>query len=230
MFLYKFLERQFLESFFKTGSLRIGTIYDFKDTISHTAARADSSEGKHELVRRISSPLKIDKNTQEPIVSEIFRFEGEGYSTIQDMSLLSSRDSGDGFIFCTSRFYSTDIFKRWHKDCAKNDACYAILDSKGFIFEVTNAIRDSICQVINNDIVYTSDPIPYDSPEAQLNPAVTKSAEKYLWQNENRTIWVPKLPPLIVRPFIVNAPKARKYCIPLSYIENGDIKYYSVNQ
>ena len=226
MFLYKFLERRFLNSFFETGSLRIGTIYDFKDTVSHTSARADSSEGRHDLVRSISSPLKIDKDTEEPIVSEIFRFEGEGYGTIQGMSLVSSRDSGDGFIFCTSKHYSTDIFRKWHKDCVKNDACYAIVDTKGFISEVSNVINDSISQFINRDIVYTLDPIPYNSAEARLNPAITKNAEKYSWQHENRTIWVPKLPPLILRPFIVNVPEACRYCIPLSYIENGDIKYY----
>ncbi|HBS5683392.1 hypothetical protein [Klebsiella pneumoniae] len=226
MFLFKFLESQYLDSFFKTGSLRVGTIYNFHDTVTHTAARADTEEGKQKIIRHVLSPLKITQDSEEPIVSDFFRVRGDGTLTIDGISFIMPRTSDDAFIFCTSRVYSHSIFMKWHADSIKNNACYAIINPRNFFLEITKVIANSASEIINKNIVYTTDPILYDSEDASLHPSITKEKEKYSWQHENRSIWVPKLPPTKIHPFVVSVPNARQYCIPLSYIENGKIKYY----
>ncbi|WP_431622474.1 hypothetical protein [Enterobacter hormaechei] len=225
MYLFKFIESQYLDAFFTNGSLRIGTIYDFKDTIEHTSARGDLNEGKHTIFRAVTHELKLSSTENEPIINEFLKLE-DSWGTIQNSIFVTERRSEDSFIFCTSRNYSHTIFNEWYVDSDKNNACYAIINPRKFFKEITLRIQDSVTEYINQDVVYTLDPIPYNSKEAKLSPAITKEIKKYSWQTENRTIWRPKLSPVKLIPFVVNVPEAIKYCMPLSYIEKGKIKYY----
>ncbi|WP_131643163.1 hypothetical protein [Enterobacter hormaechei] len=224
--LFKFLEKQYLSAFFSCGSIRIGTIYDFKDTVAHTSARSDISEGKHQIFRGFTSRDEFTNIDNEPIINDIFKISGEGAVSFENVSFNATRDSGDGFIFCTSRYYSKKTFLKWHEDCFKNDACYAIINPGAFFDAITDKIRNSVYECLNANIVYTTDPIPYDSPEANLNPALTKEINKYSWQCENRSIWSPRLPPLRLRPFNIEVPEAIQFCEPLSYIQDGKIVKY----
>ena len=224
--LYKFLEEQYLNAFFSRGSLRIGTIYDFKDTVAHTSARAHSGEGWHQLSRSFTSPVEFTNIENEPIINEFFEISGGTVISFENMSFTTTRDSGDGFIFCTSRYYSKELFLKWHIDSSNNDACYAIMNPGTFFDAITNKIRNSVCHFFNANIVYTTDPILYDSPDAKQSPAITKEMNKYSWQCENRSVWSPRLPPFRVRPFIIEVPEAIQYCKPLSYIKDGSIIEY----
>ncbi|HDV8245843.1 hypothetical protein [Enterobacter hormaechei] len=226
--LYKFIAEKYLVDFFSRGTIRIGTIYDFTDTVAHTSARSDISEGKHEILREITSRVEFSNIENEPIINECIKIKlSEDSKLILENTRLSScRESGNGFIFCTSRRYSKETFEKWHYDSHDNDACYAIINPEAFFNAITKRIHNSIYQYINADVVYTPDPIPFDSIHASLNPAITKEINKYSWQCENRSIWAPKMPPSILKPFIIDVPEAIQYCKPLSYIRNGSIFNY----
>ncbi len=117
MSLFKFIEREFLDSFFATGCLRLGTIYDFKDIIEHGMSRGDQSEGEHHLIRRINGTVKLAKDKYEPVISELFRFEGEGEASISNLSIVVPRKCPDGFIFApatgtTRSFLKTGSVKK----------------------------------------------------------------------------------------------------------------------
>lgn len=223
MYLYKFVEHQYLTSFFESGSLRIGTIFDFKDIISHSEARADKDEGKHRLMRSISSAIGIDSNSHEPIIEELFRVKEGTSAILKDFSIVVERHSPDGFVFCTSYTYSEELFRRWYEDCEKNDACYLINDPEGFFKEIDKVIKNKTLGGINSNVVYTPDPIPYNSAYARVPPAFTKEVEKYSWQKENRTVWGSMQQFGELRPFVVDVPEARRFCTPLFYIKNGQI-------
>ncbi|MFS2264825.1 hypothetical protein [Vibrio vulnificus] len=224
--LYKFINKQFMDGFFERGSLRLGTILDFNDIVTHGTARGDTGEGQHGIVRHIEGELKVQGGKQEPIVDEFFKIEGSGELTLVDLSLQTSRRCGNGFLFCTSNEYTDDLFRRWNLE-EQTDACYQIFNPHGFYHEVKKVIKNSVSAYGFRDVIYTPDPIPYNSPHAEENPAFTKETSKYSWQKENRCVWQPLFPPIIVKPWIIEVPEARKYCRPFKVWDRGSIKNFS---
>ncbi|EHH1028503.1 hypothetical protein BT047_RS21925 [Vibrio parahaemolyticus] len=227
MSLYKFVERQFLDSFFTSGCLRLGTLYDFKDTVEHGESRGDKSEGEHQLIRSIDGTVTLTKDKHEPIVSEVFKMVGEGESYISNLSIVVPRRSPDGFVFCTSKLYTEELFWKWNSENGV-DACYEITNPRRFIEEITKAISNSAFFFGNANVTYTDDPIPYDSPQANVHPAFTKETNGYRWQEENRSIWGARGPCGQLMPWIIFAPEARQYCRPFSVIDKADIRYINV--
>ncbi|MGF1689064.1 hypothetical protein L4C36_20675 [Photobacterium japonica] len=223
--IYKFVAKQFMDDFFERGCLRLGTILDFNDIVTHGTARGDTGEGQHGVIRQIEGELKVQGGKPEPIVDEIFKIEGDGQFTLADISLQVSRRCGNGFLFCTSNEYTDSLFRRWNLE-EKTDACYQIYNPHGFFQEITKVIINSVSEYGFRDVVYTPDPIPYDSPHVTESPAFTKEENKYSWQKENRCVWQPLLPPTIVKPWIIEVPDARKYCRPFKILEHGSIKNY----
>ncbi|MEL4871749.1 hypothetical protein AAEU41_23365, partial [Pantoea agglomerans] len=59
MSIYKFLPKKYLNEFFKTGSLRLGTVYDFNDTVKHGTAVGDTREGRHGIYRNEPGTIHV---------------------------------------------------------------------------------------------------------------------------------------------------------------------------
>ncbi|WP_345984406.1 hypothetical protein WCX49_07130 [Sulfurimonas sp. HSL-1656] len=220
--LYKFIEREFLEAFFRTGSLRLGTIYDFKDIVEHGVSRGDEAEGEHHLIRGIDGTVSISKDKYEPIISEIFRVEGEGKISLCNLSVVVPRRCQDGFIFCTSSIYNEQLFRKWNKE-NDLDACYEIINQIGFISAINKAIKDSATFFACSNVTYTEKQIDYQTPEANLHPAFTKVKDDYSWQHEHRIVWGARGPSGPLNPWIVYVPEAIQYCRPFAFLENGVI-------
>lgn len=229
MVLYKFIEKKFLDAFFKTGCLRLGTIYDFKDTAEHGAARGDSEEGIHYLTREFEGNVSISKETYEPIISEMIRMEEYGQASIVGPAkFVVPRLSGDGFVFCTSQLYNETLFEQWHQENREIDSCYKIKNSVGFFHEINLAVANSAKFIQNSNIFYIDNKIDYKSKFAKINPAFTKVKEKYDWQYENRSLWGVKGPCGRLKPWIIFAPDAIKYCRPFASMSNGVTTYTNV--
>ncbi|EJT1895945.1 hypothetical protein NV115_003012 [Vibrio alginolyticus] len=224
--LYKFVENQFMESFFNSGNLRLGTILDFNDVVKHGTARGDSKEGQHIVFRSVRE-VKLKEGKQEPLVSELFHVTGDREIIMENFSVAAQRRCNNGFLFCTSNEYTDSLFRRWNSE-VKADACYQILNPRGFYYEISKVIRNSISEYRCKNVVYTKDPIPYDSPHAQENPAFTKEESEFSWQKENRCVWNPLLPPIKLKPWIIEVPEARKYCRPFKLWNSGSIKDHPV--
>lgn len=224
MALYKFIEKEFLESFFSSGCLRLGTIHDFRDVVEHGVSRGDEKEGEHNLIRAVDGTVAITKDKHEPIISEVFKMEGEGESYISNMSIIVPRRCPNGFIFCTSYIYSENLFSSWNRNEGL-DACYEISDVNGFVRAVSSAICNSAYFYTCSNVSYTDDPIDFQSGHARLNPALTKAKDKYSWQYENRCVWGARGPCGPLKPWIIYVPQAIKFCRPLAYIDDGQIIY-----
>lgn len=224
MAFYKFIEAEYLDSFFTTGCLRLGTLHNFKDTVEHGLSRGDKFEGEHQLKRINNGELKLTKDKDEPIISEMFKIGGEGEATIIGGTFIVSRKSPDGFVFCSSHYYNEELFYRWHQE-EKLDSCYEIINPHGFFMAITNAIKNSAYFFENKNVIYIDDSIDYQSSDANAHPAFTKNKSLYDWQKENRTIWGAKMPCGTLNPWIIHVPEAIKYCRPFAKIENNHIIY-----
>tara|TARA_R110002095_G_scaffold184083_2_gene161293 strand:+ start:3922 stop:4605 length:684 start_codon:yes stop_codon:yes gene_type:complete len=225
--LYKFIEKEFLEGFFNNGTLRLGTIYDFKDIVEHGVSRGDHSEGEHRLIRGIDDILRITKDKHEPILSEVFKVEGEGEILLSYLNITVPRRCEDGFLFCTSSIYTEQLYRRWHKENGV-DACYEIINPQGFIMAISRAISNSAYFYENSNVTYTEENIDYQSPHANIHPAFTKVKNDYDWQVENRSVWGVRGPCGPLRPWVISVPEAIQFCRPFAGLENGKITYTGV--
>ncbi|HBX8162638.1 TPA: hypothetical protein MIH43_25730 [Klebsiella pneumoniae] len=224
--LYKFLEEQHLESFFDKGCLRLGTIYDFKDILTHSLGRGDSKEGRRQINRDVTENLYLNSSSNENVISDSLEVTGNGSVNITNSTFYVIRNSPNAFIFCSSNAYSNELFKKWNEHHNEINACYEISDPNGFLREISNAIRNSANFITCKDIVYSTNPIPYNHHSSSVLPMFVKEITQYEWQLENRAVWYPKEPSPQLKPWIIFAPEARKYCRPFSKLVGNTVSFF----
>ena len=222
--LYKFIEQKYLRGFFETGSLRLGTVYTFKDIVEYGIHRGDDEEGQHHVVRRNEGVVTLRRDVYHSILSEIFGMEEDGESWVRGGTFIVPRESPDYFIFCTSAFYTEALFGLWNKR-EKLDACYEIFDPQGFIRAISRGIASSTYFAFASDVVYTDKEIDFQTAEANLSPTITKQRNKYHWQQEHRMLWAPLLPSTPLRPWIIQVPEARRFCRPIALLRGSTFSY-----
>ena len=227
MKLYKFLPKKYFNAFFNHGSLKLGTIYDFKDEIKHTAARGDSSEGLKVIRRQLDgTPIHLKHGEYTDVLSDVF----SGNVTIMGTGSVSSqRCCNDAFIFCSSNEFTEELFLLWYNDSIKSgtsdltDSCYEIFDVQNFFSAISLAIKHKATPLYGDNITYTTDPIPHNDFAAKLHPAMTKEINEYGWQKENRSIWQP-IKYEIITPWVLDIPAAREFCRPFAFLSKDDNK------
>ncbi|MBL5965938.1 hypothetical protein I7V30_11760 [Lelliottia amnigena] len=225
--LFKFTEKQYMDNFFETGSLRLGTIYDFKDIIQYQMGIGDSDEGSHLLHRSIKESLSLTKDSNEEIISEALSVANTVHpATIKNFTVIVPRHTQDRFIFCTSKDYSDSLFKKWNEKYREINACYIITDAKKFADAISKVIKESVFFESRDDIIYTNKTIPYDSLLAKIDPAITKEKQEFSWQNEHRMTWYRIAPYTPIKPWIINVPDAREFCKPYFILSNSEVIIY----
>ena len=220
MALYKFIERRYLDNFFHSGELRLGTVQAYRDTVEYGAVRGDKSEGEHSVIRSIDDTVTL-KDNSEPIISEMINLAPGASAHLTNVSFVVKRRSTDAFIFCTSYLYSNTLFNAWNKREGL-DACYEILDLFGFTSAIARTVATSARYAGTAKVHYRDEHVDYRSLYAEL-PGLSKLSD-YAWQFETRSIWNPLLPSPPLRPWIVRVPDAVKYCRPFARHEKGVIQ------
>ncbi|WP_432413886.1 hypothetical protein [Pantoea allii] len=223
MSFFKFVEEEFLESFFDSGCLRLGTVLDFKDTLSHTSGRADAQEGQHTVFRNEPGEFKLYEHKHEALLSDVIELINcDGPAILHDTSIELTKTSSDAFIFCVSNQFNKDVFQKWNNESEKTNTCYEIFDPRAFIGEITKKISTSAFFYSCKNILYTEYPVPHTSEAYGKRPVFVKELN-YSWQCETRMVWPPKSPSCSLSPWIIHVPEAVKYCRPLAKLDNGNI-------
>lgn len=223
--LYKYIEAQHLDSFFSSGSLRLGTLYSYKDTVEYGSNRGDPSEGTLRVVRHNHGVLPIRKDLYHPVLSEVISMTAEGESYVLGGTFVSERASPDAFLFCTSTIYTESMFIEWN--CREHlDACYEIFDVRGFIRAITKVTSSSAFFAFGNVVNYVDARVDYRHPVANDHPALAKLRSDYQWQHEHRLLWPPRMPSTPLKPWIVKVPEARQYCRPIARMIDGTCRYH----
>lgn len=108
--LYKFLKSN-IQNLFDKGCLRLGTIYDFKDILTHSLGRGDSKEGRRQINRDVTENLYLNSSSNENVISDSLEVTGNGSVNITNSTFYVIRNSPNAFIFCSSNAYSNELFK-----------------------------------------------------------------------------------------------------------------------
>lgn len=202
--LFKYMKGRHAENFLRHGTLRIGTLYEYRDTEKHGAVIGDAHEGTKSLYTEVKG--RHTKKTAPPIVGKFLEL-GEN-STIEDCVFVNQMDSPDCYIFCGTEEYSSAVM-------AEFDAtvCLAIEDVRGFYGVLSKSLIRATgnaaffrgayrCSYIDRNVKHDED---HGLPGALIKEP------KYSNQKEIRAIWEPAVPQA-VSPIIISCPEARQFC------------------
>ncbi|MCC3749673.1 hypothetical protein LLQ46_22710 [Rouxiella badensis] len=212
--LYKFMNKEWADKFMDTGSLRIGTLYDFRRA-EHKPGVSDEHEGfSYSQIeirggKSFSDMTNIEKRNFG--LGSVFPNEllGDftGGEVIGDFSGQFIWQSKDMYVMCFSTTPDLIAMKKMGYD-----TCIEIKQHDIFINRITRALRNMAGPLMHSGLVdYSGKETNYDVIDRRF-PFMTKHAE-FEYQNEFRAVWEPnKQSPLILTHQIISIPNASRLC------------------
>jgi len=197
-----------VRAFKKSGSLRIGTLHDFRRE-EHGSEIGDAKEGEvtlktgDETAVYDSSNLPSEQEWQRPYMEE--RFGEQGIKVIASGGIRHSLSVRDCYLFCTGTAYDWTTI-----DEPSYNACIRIDDPQSFCEAL-------ICEISAIEPGFHYGTVAYH-PRTTLghnypgfHPALVKDPA-YSHQKEFRFMFQPIDTSVAIEPIIINARRARKYC------------------
>jgi hypothetical protein len=216
--IYKFVNREFMEAFFASGSIRLGTLHGFRDTEAHGNYRGDVTEGINRVVQRIAHATETVPGS---FLHSMIRI-GTG-SVIKDCLFVQERTWPDTYVFCTSATFNEDLFRQWNVSEGV-DACYEIFDWQGFELEVSKRIASQALPMHSEYVTYVDGDIDGESQVRHIRAPFIKLRD-FEWQREYRGAWLHKHPSVDVQAICIDIPDARRFCRKVATLEDGKVCY-----
>ncbi|RYU62456.1 hypothetical protein EWI61_02930 [Methylolobus aquaticus] len=213
MHLFKYLAREHLRAFLSRGTVRIGTLYEYRQIEKFGAVVGDVNEGSHQTELSVPGGAEIDLSTNSS-EAEFFRThvlspelqDAKVKFILQDgAKLIVNSNSQNLYIYCVTHEFSAEVMKEF--GC---DSCLEIVNPDGFFAALSKRIRHKATFNSYGPITYANKYTHYTNPH-ERHPAAVKSPE-YGYQKEWRAIWIPVKPPR--KSLIIDAPRAIHYCRP----------------
>ena len=209
--LFKYLPKRFLDAFLARGSLRIGTLYEYRKVEQYGTVIGDADEGRHKTELSLAGGGVVDLATSTPEAEffrqHVLRPDQQHHRTkivlADGARLVSHTNSQDLYIFCVSAEYRPDVMREF--GC---DSCLEILHPQEFFQAVSRRIRHKGTFEGLAAVTYASKHTHYLRPH-RVHPALMKE-ERYANQHEWRAIWTPTRPPR--QPLLINVPRAIRHC------------------
>lgn len=211
--LFKYLPKRYLDAFLTCGSLKIGTLYEYRRTEAYGEVIGDKDEGLHKTELFLPGGGEIDLASNSP-EAEYFRKyvlrpdqqDSKVKIILEDGArLVAHSNSQDLYIYCVTSEYSSSVMKEF--GC---DACLEIVRPTEFFQAISRKIRHKAKFNGLGEIEYMDKTAHYTQPHT-IHPAAMKD-EKYEYQKEWRAIWVPEKAPR--QPLFINVPRAIRHCRP----------------
>ena len=209
--LYKYIKKEHLESFLKRGTLKIGTLYEYRNEEELGTVIGDDKEGTH--ITELKSPqgriIDLASNSPEAqyFKKHILRPNQQNSNVKiimeEGANLIAHTNSPNYYIFCVTSEYGKEMMKEFN--C---DRCLEILDPEKFFKAISKVIRHKGAYEGNFKITYENKTTNYLNPH-KIHPVLLKDV-KYSKQVEVRAVWSPKKEPK--SSLFINVPKAIKYC------------------
>lgn len=209
MALYKYMKSEHAEMFFHNGTLRIGTLLDFKKNEDFNEAIGDKNEGSHYPFMNIDQTLRFGEMT--PSQASFFKGAIDGVTGLSITGIKFVREvrSCDFYVYCMTTEPSRSAMEEF--EC---DTCIEIADPMAFLRALTRKVRLQAGDLAwYGNVTYMNKEYPY-TLESGLHPASTKD-EHYSYQKEFRAIWRARNGSpegTVLSPLFVRVPKSIKNC------------------
>ena len=214
MSLFKYMPKRYLEAYMAKGSLKIGTLYEYRQVEKYGHVIGDKNEGLHktELFLPNGGEIQSTSNTPEGIFIRQHLLNPEQ----QDMNfrmilekgarIIAESHSQDLFVYCITSEFNPEVMKEF--GC---DSCLEITRPEEFFHAISRKIRHTAKFEGCFSITYASKLTHYSKPH-EIHPATMKDTE-YEYQKECRAIWIPHK--ASCNPIFVDVPRAIRFCRPI---------------
>lgn len=214
MKLYKYIQKQYLEDFFHRGSLKIGTLYEYRNVEALGPVIGDCDEGTRstELDLKKGNEIALGGNSQEArFLRSALQTTPQQCSNMKIVSrvdgytVASQENSPELYIYCMTEKFDPKVMKQFGCDC-----CIEITNPALFLSAIAHRIRHKAEFDGLYPINYMSRKASFISPH-QVHPALMKD-KAFLSQREWRAVWVPTKKQ--IHPLYIHVPRAIRYCRP----------------
>lgn len=208
MKLYKYTQKEFVENFFDTGEIRLGTLSDFRKSEKYNVAIADTREGMRDHVKILSGTSELGSHSQNvnEMLSQMFNVQGGGKVFFHNTKATLRTITPDIFIYCaTTKFNEVTM-----RDEFKCNGCIEITNSVRFFREITKALSISCYLMAQERVNYINTTFDMEDRPKQKIALCKESVFSY--QNEFRAVWKPRSSITEMSPINICIPDARKYC------------------
>lgn len=212
MVLFKYLQRKHLEGFLSKGSIRIGTLYDYRRIERYGSVIGDDYEGLYETELSIPGGGVVDMATNSYDAEAFRKYFLHNRPDLHDRKvklvfqpktkLITRSTSQNLYIYCMSSEYNEHVMKEF-----KCDSCLEIINPEYFFAAISKRIRHKASFDGYVEVSYLNKRAHYTKPHS-LHPAIMKDP-KYEYQKEWRAIWSPIK--TAREPLLIDVPKAIKY-------------------
>lgn len=201
--LYKYIRSEFAESFFRRGTIRIGTLHEYRDTERHGSIIGDGLEGilsEEELFDHL--PITSSADAPDFAKGGIKVAPG-GRLELHNSKIIVEENSPDYYMYCLTKEFDDQVMKEFQ--C---DSCIEITNVDMFVSCLKRCMRHKGDFVGSFDCVYTEKVVP-PGKKPDCHPAVVKEP-RYANQKDVRLLWEPinKNP----MPIIPNCRRLPRYC------------------
>ena len=211
MEIFKYTRQKYKQAALERGSIRLGTLFDYRKTESHGIQIGDEREGRITLEGTLEN-LTHEHTEGHSALERLVKL-GPG-ATIGKLVVSNLRlESENLFVFSTSSAFSELALLEWNKDPhARYDSCYQINSARLFFKAISQAISDRATFLGFGSVHYydSSAPIQLASPLARLHPGQLKGGITHGHQIEIRAFWRP-IEPTAIEPMSIEIPELRKY-------------------
>lgn len=214
MRLYKYLQRQHLDAFFHKGSLRIGTLHEYRNVDDHGSVIGDADEGIRRRTLTFGKGDEVHLGGKAPeayfLRNSLGASEKESanfriVSLVDGYTFVSEEQSENLYVYCASATFDAAAMQRFGYDF-----CMEITNPAAFFSAISHRLR-------HRAQFHGLSPVQYAHRDARFNaqnqphPALLKDPA-YGYQAEWRAIWVPTKK--LTEPLLIEAPRAIRYCRP----------------
>ncbi|MDT8895495.1 hypothetical protein RSO41_12595 [Halomonas sp. I1] len=204
--MYKYLSEKYFQEIMDYGSIKIGTLYDFRRQ-EHLDGIRDEEEGVKELFKNYDGKHTIEGGPSGRDLMGAISVGAGATLAFEDVSLVNKVSSPDLFVFCLSSRCSKDVMSEF--DGAEK--CYEVVNVRNFFKRITASLG-TVVPVRFRGVFpckYGLRREEWNGVDYGLDPALMKGPD-YSGQFEVRAIWEPRVEAEI-EPQIFEARSLRKY-------------------
>lgn len=214
--MYRYSSQKHNASLLLMGSLRIGTLHDFRRK-EHKRGIVDFTEGRKRVMHKIDQlyipdsedpAIKSNRDFQALQAFHAVEIKNSRNITLKDVSISQNFDAPNTFILCTSKTCSTATMRQFEGA----DSCVEIIAPTAFYKLLTETLNSIIPVIFRgvHEVQYQDRQETWNGKNWGLHPSLIKETA-YKPQAELRAIWEPRFNQNI-SPIILCNYKLGAYC------------------
>jgi hypothetical protein len=216
--LYKHCKSAHHDSLLSSGSLRVGTLKDYRRTEIYGELVGDENEGK-KTIGGIISELTSESAHQYPGIealrqARLINIDMSGGGSITNLTIKNAvSESHNLLVFSAAAEYSREAHVQWLK-AEGYDACYKITSARLFFRAISRAIAAQHRFLGFAAVVY-EDSFALTDHRSHTHPALVKRRSAFSGQSEVRGLWAAQNS-ADLEPVVLESSAANIYAMPFA--------------